>query len=66
MAKYPNQQLFDEEGLIGRAYSSSYVPAEDTAAGKQFLPMLKKLFAQYNQDEKVVFRYETEVYLGEV
>jgi SAM-dependent methyltransferase len=66
VVKYPNQQVFDEDGLIGRAYSSSYVPAEDTTAGKQFLPMIKALFAQYNQGSKVIFQYETEIYLGEI
>jgi len=66
VVKYPNQQVFDEAGLIGRAYSSSYVPAEDTPAGKQFLPLIKELFARYNQDGKVIFHYQTEIYLGAV
>ena len=66
LVKYPNQQIFDEEGLIGRAYSSSYVPALDTEAGKQFLPMIKELFAKYNKNGKVAFKYQTEIYLGEV
>jgi SAM-dependent methyltransferase len=36
LTKYPNQQVFDEEGLIGRALSSSYVPAPGTAESDKF------------------------------
>jgi SAM-dependent methyltransferase len=64
--KYSNVQVFDEQGLLGRAFSSSYVPAEDTNEGKNFGDMLKALFANYNTEGKVRFYYETEVYLGKV
>lgn len=66
LKKFPNEQVFDEEGLIGRAFSSSYVPPENTAEGNKFLAMLKGIFDKYNQDGKVVFRYDTEIYTGEV
>jgi ubiquinone/menaquinone biosynthesis C-methylase UbiE len=62
--KFPNQQVFDFEQMAGRAYSSSYVPAEDTEAGKAFKQQLKELFDTYQRDGKVIFRYNTEVYLG--
>jgi len=64
--KYPNVQVFDEEGLLGRAFSSSYVPAEGTDEGKEFGDLLKALFGKYNTDGKVSFYYQTEVYLGKV
>lgn len=64
--KYPNVQVFDEAGLLGRAFSSSYVPAEDTSEGKKFKKLLKGLFARYNQNGKVSFHYQTEVYVGKV
>lgn len=66
LTTYPNEQVFDEEGLIGRAYSSSYVPAADTEAGKAFLVLLRELFARYSVKGKVVFRYRTEIYSGKV
>ncbi|WP_183576647.1 class I SAM-dependent methyltransferase [Mucilaginibacter sp. X5P1] len=66
LTKYANTQIFDEAGLIGRAYSSSYVPKEDTVAGEKFLVLLKDIFNKYNVDGKVSFVYETEIYLGEV
>jgi SAM-dependent methyltransferase len=64
--KYPNVQVFDEEGLLGRAFSSSYVPAEETQEGRKFKDLLKALFAKYNTGGKVHFYYQTEVYLGKV
>jgi len=66
LTKYANTQIFDEAGLIGRAYSSSYVPKENTAEGEKFLVLLKEIFNKYNVDGKVSFVYETEIYLGEV
>jgi len=64
--KIPNSQVFDEDGLIGRAFSSSYVPPQDTEEGKVFLKLLKELFKKHNKDGKVTFHYQTEIYLGEV
>jgi ubiquinone/menaquinone biosynthesis C-methylase UbiE len=66
LKSFPNVQIFDEEGLIGRAFSSSYVPPEDTEEGQKFLKLLKALFAKYNDNGKVSFHYQTEIYLGEV
>ena len=66
LAKFPNQQVFDFEQLAGRAFSSSYVPAEDTEAGKAFKQQLNGLFDRYQQEGKVIFRYNTEVYLGQL
>jgi SAM-dependent methyltransferase len=66
LVKFPNQQVFDFDQLAGRAFSSSYVPAEGTEAGKAFKLELKAVFDQYQQDGKVIFRYDTEVYLGMV
>ena len=63
---FPNEQVFDEEGLIGRAQSSSYVPAGDTPEGQLFVTALKALFHKYQQDHCVRFIYQTEVYTGRV
>ena len=64
--KFLNEQVFDEEGLLGRAYSSSFVPQEGTEAGEKFRGMLKEIFARYHKNGKVSFHYQTEVYLGRV
>jgi ubiquinone/menaquinone biosynthesis C-methylase UbiE len=64
--KFPNAQVFDEEGLIGRSFSSSYVPPQGSDKGNVFLKLLKELFDKYNEDGKITFHYQTEIYLGEV
>jgi len=66
VAKYNNVQVFDEDGLIGRAFSSSYIPPKETEAGQAFLVELKALFEQYQTAGSVNFVYQTEVYLGKV
>jgi len=64
--RIPNAQVFDEDGLIGRAFSSSYVPPQDSDEGRAFLKLLKEVFNKYNVDGHVTFHYQTEIYLGEV
>lgn len=64
--KFPNVQVFDEDGLIGRAFSSSYVPPQGSDEGEVFLKLLRELFAKYNENGKINFHYQTEIYLGEV
>lgn len=66
LTKFPNQQIFDYEGLAGRAFSSSYVPEADSKAGIEFSRLLKQLFDEHQLNGQVKFRYETEIYLGKV
>jgi SAM-dependent methyltransferase len=66
LTKFDNIQVFDQNGLIGRAFSSSYVPAQNTPAGEAFLEKLKDIFEQYQEDGTINFRYQTEVYLGKL
>jgi len=63
---YPNEQIFDEEGLIGRSLSSSYVPLPETHEGAVFLKDLKAIFAAHQVDGKVRFLYDTMMYVGRV
>jgi ubiquinone/menaquinone biosynthesis C-methylase UbiE len=66
LVKFPNFQVFNLEQLTGRAFSSSYVPAQGTEEGKAFSVLLKALFDQYQTNGTVMFRYDTEIYLGRV
>jgi SAM-dependent methyltransferase len=66
LVKFRNEQVFNLEQLTGRAFSSSYLPAQDTDAGKKLSVLLKELFDWYQTDGNVTFRYDTEVYLGMV
>lgn len=66
LTKFNNTQVFDYDGLAGRAFSSSYVPPQDTATGLEFAGLLKQIFDQYQVNGRVTIYYETEVYLGRV
>lgn len=64
LTKFSNYQVFNYEQLAGRAFSCSYVPVQDTEAGHLFSTQLKAIFDQYQTNGTVMFRYDTEVYLG--
>jgi ubiquinone/menaquinone biosynthesis C-methylase UbiE len=66
VAHFSNQQIFDFEGLSGRARSSSYTPALGDPRYESMMTELRNLFDRNKQDDKVFFEYETEVYWGEV
>ncbi|RQO30921.1 class I SAM-dependent methyltransferase [Taibaiella sp. KBW10] len=61
---FANQQLFDFEGLKGRLLSSSYMPKQENPVYEEMINDLKKLFAHYQQDNKIRIGYETKVYVG--
>jgi SAM-dependent methyltransferase len=62
----PNEQVFDFEGLKGRALSSSYVPGEGHAMHAAFMEELETIFKQHNHAGRIAFAYETQVYYGRV
>jgi SAM-dependent methyltransferase len=61
---FPNQQLFDLEGLNGRVFSSSYTPEPDHPNFAPMLNALRTLFEQHQTNGQVAFEYETQVYFG--
>jgi ubiquinone/menaquinone biosynthesis C-methylase UbiE len=63
---FPNQQIFNFDQLAGRAFSSSYVPSEETQAGQAFKKQLNEAFDLYQKDGVVIVKYGTEVYTGQV
>jgi SAM-dependent methyltransferase len=62
----PNQQVFDFEGLRGRAMSASYVPLPGQPGHAEILAGLRELFDAHQQDGRVTFEYETEVFYGRI
>ncbi|MUT67912.1 class I SAM-dependent methyltransferase [Paenibacillus sp. NEAU-GSW1] len=64
--RFTNSQLFNQEELIGRACSSSYVPAPGQPNHDKLKEGLIELFARTNVNGRVSFDYETEVFWGEV
>ena len=65
-AKFDFQQTFDYEGLQGRLLSASYAPEPDHPDYQAMLKDLRKVFDAHQQDGKVIFAYETEVYYGQL
>jgi SAM-dependent methyltransferase len=61
---FPHEQVLDEAGVLGRAFSASYAPREPDQAAA-WAEALRAVFARYQQDGRVVLRYETSVYLGQ-
>lgn len=61
---FPNQQLFDYQGLEGRLLSSSYVPTRDQPNYQPMLVRLKEIFESYQQNGLVAFDYECKLYYG--
>ncbi len=61
---FPNQQVFDFEGLKGRLLSSSYMPALHEPGYDEMIGELKILFDEYEQNNCITIHYETRVYSG--
>jgi SAM-dependent methyltransferase len=66
VAQYANEQVFDYEGLKGRALSSSYVPGPDHPDHPALLEDLRRLFEQHQQDGRVVLLYSTRMFYGRI
>lgn len=62
LATFPNQQVFDFEGLTGRVMSSSYAPMPDRPEHAPLMAGLREVFDRHQQEGKVVFPYRTLVY----
>jgi SAM-dependent methyltransferase len=60
---FPHEQPLDEEGLLGRAFSASYAPRERHQA-EAFATALREICRRYQDQGRVVIRYETSLYLA--
>ena len=60
---FPNEQVLDEAGLLGRAFSVSYAP-RDSDSVKRYGDELRQVFQRFQKDGQVVMRYETSVFLA--
>jgi SAM-dependent methyltransferase len=58
--RFGHEQIVDEDGLLGRAFSASYAPREPAAAG-QFAAALRQVFAEYQQQGTFRLQYVTTV-----
>lgn len=63
-ASFPHTQLFDLEGLLGRARSSGYIPQLGAPNHANFTAQMTDLFNHHQRDGAVEFHYITRLYLG--
>ena len=60
----PNRQALDLEGLAGRLFSTSYMPAEGDPRRALLQARLEEVFAAHAVDGRVALEYDTKLYLG--
>lgn len=63
---FPNRQVFNRHGLLGRVLSSSYVPLPEDPAYPRMERELRRIFDTHKTDGQVVLEYDTELYLGQI
>lgn len=61
---FPSRQVLDEQGFLGRAFSSSYVPGEGHPRHAETLAGLRAIFAEHERGSSVELLYDTEIYVG--
>ena len=66
LARFPNQQVFDYEGLVGRLLSSSYAPEPGQAQHEPMLADLREVFLRHAREGRIVFPYVTLVYFAQL
>lgn len=61
-ATFPNEQIFDFDGLKGRMLSSSYMPSETDAAYEPMVKELESLFAKHTESGRIKVFYDTNIF----
>ncbi len=61
---FTNMQRFDLEGLQGRFLSSSYAPLPGHPAHQPMMQVLNDLFFQWQENGRIQFEYQTQVFVG--
>ena len=61
---FPNEQVFDLDGLQGRVRSSSYTPPPEHPSFASMMNELEEIFETHKKDSRVVFDYDTKVFYG--
>jgi SAM-dependent methyltransferase len=60
---FGHEQALDEDGVLGRALSASYVPKEP-AAVEVFVNSLRAIFARFEKNGQALLRYATTLFLA--
>ena len=64
LRSFPNSQIFDFEGLMGRVQSSSYTPEPGHPSFVSMMTELRQIFDRHESDGTVSFDYDTQVFFG--
>ena len=64
--EFPNHQMFDFAGLVGRISSSSYLPMAGEPAHEEMSGELRVVFEKWQEDGLVRFLYRTKVFHGRI
>jgi SAM-dependent methyltransferase len=65
-ATFENRQIFDFEGLQGRALSASYMLTERDARFEEMTKSLRSLFTKHAENDRISVLYDTNVYYGKL
>jgi SAM-dependent methyltransferase len=63
---FPNKQILDFEGLLGRALSSSYMPTEADARFGEMKKTLRDIFTNHQENGRIAILYDTNVFYGQL
>ncbi|MFT3827122.1 MAG: class I SAM-dependent methyltransferase [Chitinophagaceae bacterium] len=61
---FPNEQVFNFDGLKGRLLSSSYMPLAGEEGYDAMITALQQLYEQYRQNDTIIINYDTKLYSG--
>lgn len=64
-ATWPNEQVFDLEGLLGRILSSSYMPTRDDPGFENMYDELRTIFAKHAENGTIKVLYDTRLYAAQ-
>ncbi|HSI88284.1 MAG TPA: class I SAM-dependent methyltransferase [Pyrinomonadaceae bacterium] len=65
-ATFPNEQVFDFEGLRGRLLSSSYMPDEADAAYDPLMKDLRAVFDKHAESDRIKVFYDTNIFYSQL
>jgi ubiquinone/menaquinone biosynthesis C-methylase UbiE len=65
LCTFPNEQVLDRRGFLGRLLSCSYVPNVGQPGHHEIVDAVSHIFDEYEIKGKVTFVYETRLYLGQ-
>ncbi len=62
--RWPHEHRLDAMGLISLVFSRSYMPARDSAQGREAARLVQRLFERLAQGDSIAVRYTTVAMIG--